>query len=325
MMPYFVYERARTAEEAAALLAGSGPDTRLLAGGTDLVPLLKDGLASARRLVDIRGLLEQMGGVGVGEGGTLRLGALATLAEVAEHPLVRGSYRALAQAAAVSASPQLRNAATLGGNLLQLTRCDYFRSGIRCFLNGGDVCYAAEGEHRHHSIYPRGTSVSVNPSDPATALLALDARVELLDASGESREVPLQELLKDPDRDDPRFLRLGEGEILTAILLPPGERDSVYVKAMERADWAFALAAVAVALRRDAAGKISGARVVLGAVAGQPLRDDAAEKALLGRELGDEAIAAASEAAAATARPLPGNAYKVEMVKGLVREALGAL
>lgn len=325
MMPYFVYERARTPEEAAAVLAGSGPETKLLAGGTDLVQLLKNRLTSARRLVDIRGLAEHMGGVAVGEGGALRLGALATLAEVAEHPLVRGSYRALAQAAAQSASPQLRNVATLGGNLLQLTRCDYFRSGVRCFLNGGDVCYAAEGEHRRHSIYPRGTSVSVNPSDPATALLALDARVELLNASGETREAPLQELLKDPDHDDPRFLRLGEGEILTAVVLPPADVDSVYVKAMERADWSFALAAVAVAVRRDASGTVEDARVVLGAVAGQPLRDEAAEAALVGRPIDDETIASASEAAASRARPLPGNAYKVELVRGLVREALRML
>lgn len=325
MMPYFTYERALRAEEVGPALVASGGRTRVLAGGTELVPLLKDRLVKADHLVDIRGLVDEMGGILVGEGGGLRVGALVTLAELARHPLVRANYRALAQAAEATASPELRNQATLGGNLLQLTRCEYFRSGAPCYLNGGQVCFAAEGRHERHSIYPRGTSVSVNPSDPATALLAADASLEILAPSGATRTVPIAEALKDPDHDDPRFLALGEGELIVAVVLPPGERASAYAKAMERADWSFALASVAVSLAFDGEGRVADARVVLGGVAGTPRREPAVEAALTGRRLDRPAVVRAAQAACQDARPLPGNGYKVELVRGLLRRALSGL
>lgn len=325
MIPQIDYDRPASLDTVLDLLLREGPRARPLAGGTDLLQLLKDGLVDAEHLIDLRGLAPALAGVEVGPGGALRVGALTTLAELAEHPLVRGSYRALAQAAELAASPQLRNMATIGGNLLQLNRCEYYRNDLPCALHGGETCLAAQGDHRHHAIFPQKTCITVNPSDPVTALLALDARVEIARANGDVREEPLAGRLKDPDPEDPRHFRLEEGELITAVHLPPAEGESVYLKAMERATWSFALAAVAVRLAFSTDGRVQAARVVLGAVAGQPRRAEAAEQALLGRTLDDEAVAAAADAAVAGTQPLPGNAYKVELVRGLVRKALQTL
>ncbi|MBE3590659.1 MAG: FAD binding domain-containing protein [Firmicutes bacterium] len=325
MIPRIDYDRPAALDTVLDVLLREGRRARPLAGGTDLLQLLKDGLLEVEHLLDLRALAPTLSGIAVGPGGALRIGALTTLAEVAEHPLVRGSFRALAQAAQLSASPQLRNMATIGGNLLQLNRCEYFRSDLPCWLHGGRSCLAAEGDHRHHAIFPQAPCLAVHPSDPATALLAFDARVEIARPGGAVVEEPLSARLKDPDPDDPHHFHLEEGELITAVLLPPAEGESVYEKAMERAAWSFALAAAAVRLSFSDGGRVAAARVVLGGVAGRPRRAEAAEAALLGRPLDAEAVAAAVEAALEGAAPLPGNAYKVELAKGILRKALQRL
>jgi xanthine dehydrogenase YagS FAD-binding subunit len=318
-MQPFTYTRPETIDEA---IRQSGDETRYFAGGTDLLTLMKRDIDVPGRLVDLKRLPELDDEI-VDTGDGVEIGALATLSELERHPLIRASYPALAEAAAIAATPQLRNMATIGGNLLQRPRCWYFRSEqVTCWLRGGDTCYAREGENQHHALFGESPCVATHPSDPATALLALDAAVTLRGAGGE-RMVPIGELFAVPEEGRRRETTLTDGEIVTKLRLPgfaPDER-STYRKAMDRKVWAFALVGVAarVVLEGD---RVSQARLVLGGVAPVPWRVEAAEGALVGSMLDAAAIDRAAEAALAGAIPLEKNAYKIPLAKALVRRAL---
>ena len=257
-----------------------------LAGGTDLVPLLRDGLTQADALADVRALLPR----GVEEGGA-RVGAGTTLAELegsAEIP------QALREACRLAASPQLRNMGTIGGNLLQATRCWYWRLDYPCFLHGGDRCHAREGEHREHAIFAVEPCASAHPSDPAAALLALGAVLETT-----ARRLPLAELYRLPTEDDRRLTTLAAGELVLRVELDQPDA-STYLKAMDRQRFGFPLVGVAAA-------RYGGeTRLALAGVAPIPW-----------------ALASPDGLDAAT--PLPGTAYKVEIARALVRRALAAL
>ncbi len=258
------------------------PGTVLLAGGTEVVPQLEDGLLAADTLVDLTALLPR------GISGT-RIGAGATLAELeasGEIPTV------LREACRLASSPQLRNMGTIGGNLLQSTRCWYWRLAYPCRLHGGDRCHARDGEHREHAIFANDLCASAHPSDLAAALLALGATVRT-----NRRELPLAELYRLPDPEDVRLLTLEQGEILLELELEPCDA-SVYLKAMDRKRFGFPLVGVA-AVRRGAA-----TRVALAGVAPVPW--------LLAGSVD-------------SATPLPGNAYKVEVARALVSRALASI
>ena len=297
---------------------------RPLAGGTDLLPLMKLDLAAPPRLVDIKRVEDLSAGI-EGEKG-LSLGALASLADIASHPQIVRRYPALAQAAAAAATPQLRNMATLGGNLLQRPRCWYFRNPhVACWLKGGEDCPARDGENRLHAILGEGICRAVHPSDLAPALLALDAQVELRGLRG-ARVLPLEALFAAPQDARRTETTIGDDELIATVGLPPldpGTR-SVYLKAMERKAWAFALVSCAVVLRLEG-GRIRHVRMALGGVAARPWRAAAAEKRLSGAEasaaLFDEAAGAALEGAA----PLRHNAYKLPLARALLRRALDQL
>ena len=257
-----------------------------LAGGTDLVPLLRDGLARADALADVRALLPR----GVEEGGA-RVGAGTTLAELersAEIP------QALREACRLAASPQLRNMGTIGGNLLQATRCWYWRLDYPCFLHGGDRCHAREGEHREHAIFAVEPCASAHPSDPAAALLALSAVLETT-----ARRLPLAELYRLPTADDRRLTTLAAGELVLRIDVEQPDA-STYLKAMDRQRFGFPLVGVA------AARYGSETRLALAGVAPIPW-----------------ALESPDGLDAAT--PLPGTAYKVEIARALVRRAIAAI
>jgi xanthine dehydrogenase YagS FAD-binding subunit len=293
--------------------------TRPLAGGTDLVTQLKDHLISPDRLVSLRGL--GLRGVAV-RAGRLYIGALTTLSELERDPQLRSDpYRALAQAAHSAASPQLRNVATIGGNLLQDVRCPYYRGPFTCWLKGGTDCYARNGEHHIHALFQQSPCIAAHPSDPVTALLALDATVTLAGRDGE-RSVDLLELLVPPTDERRTLNTLGQAELITNITLPA--RDgwrSTYQKAMERAVYAFALAGVAAAIKVEQ-GKVAAARIALGGIANTPLPASDAAASLIGKPLTDESIATAAALAVRGARPLPQTTYKEELVVRLVRAAL---
>jgi xanthine dehydrogenase YagS FAD-binding subunit len=322
MLPPFAYARPRSLRQALALLEDgtSAP----LAGGTDLLGCMQDGVAHPKQLVSLSALPE-LGVLEARLDGSLRLGALTPLAVVAAHPVVRERFPVLARAAASVGSPQLRNQGTLGGNLLQRPRCWYFRGEFTCLRKGGDSCYAQDGRNARHAILGGGTCVMVHPSDTAPALVALEAVARLAGPRGR-RRVPVAELFVGPDRDVRRETVLRPGELLVEVEVPapaPGTR-SAYDKARARGSFDFALcgAAVALGLRE---GLVTRARVVLTGVAPVPWRARGAEQMLEGHPLDAERIAAASGAAVARAEALSENGYKVAMTRGLVERLLTAI
>jgi len=257
-----------------------------LAGGTDLVPLLRDRLVEAETLVELRGVVPR----GVHDGGS-RIGAGTTLAELEAD---REIPQALREACSLAASPQLRSMGTIGGNLLQATRCWYWRLKFPCFLHGGDRCHARQGAHREHAIFGNEQCASAHPSDPAAALLALGTAVRT-----DRRELPIADLYRLPTEDDRDVTTLEPGELILELDVPQPEA-STYLKAMDRARFTFALVGVAAARTSD------GVRLALAGAAPIPW--------LLG-----------SPGDLDRATPLPGTAFKVDLARPLIRRALEAL
>jgi xanthine dehydrogenase YagS FAD-binding subunit len=315
----------------------SGPDidTRLLAGGTDLLPLMKAHVAAPNRLVDIKRLDElprgiradRLGGNGHGpESGGATLGALTTLSEIETSRLIQTRYTALAQAAALAATPQLRNMATLGGNLLQRPRCWYFRHELfHCWLKGGEECHAYDGQNEQHALFGGGPCYAAHPSDLPAALLALDAEVRLQGPAGE-RTVPLADFYALPEAARRQETRLTADELILSVRLPalPEGADSTYLKAMDRKVWAFALAGVA-AMLQVLQGRIAAARLVLSGVAPIPWHVPAAETHLIGHTPSAALFAEAAEIALAGAEPLAHNGYKIPLARSLIEQALTTL
>lgn len=285
--------RPSSAEEAAAAL---GNGSVALAGGTELVPLLRDGLAKADKLVQISAVVPRgIDGRKVRRGQTevsplagFVIGAGTTLAELEVDPEIP---QALREACSLAASPQLRSMGTIGGNLLQATRCWYWRLGFDCWLHGGEKCFAKDGAHREHAIFGNDLCASAHPSDIAAALIALDATLRTT-----KRELPVGELYRLPTEDDRNMTTLAPDELILELEVPRPEA-STYLKAMDRRKWSFALVGVA------AARFSAGVRIVLAGVAPIPWTLDSA-------------------AALDDSTPLPGTAYKVEIARALVRRAL---
>ncbi len=322
MMPSFAYVRPDRLDAALTRLAAGG--ARVHGGGTDLLGCLREHILTPATVVSIS-RLDELRGIHETSDGGLRLGALTTIAEVAEHPLVRERYTALAEAAAQVASPQLRHQGTLGGNLCQKPRCWYYRSDLHCLRKGGEACFAFDGENQYHCIFGGDRCYYVHPSDPAPALAALDAVVHASGASS-SRTIPVDELLVPASVDPHRETVLEPDELITEVILPPpasGLRSS-YRKVRARASWDFALVGAALALAFDG-DVVRQARVVLSGVASVPWRAQSVEKALTGRRLDEETISAAAAAAVNGAEPLEHNGYKVPLLEGLVRERLEAV
>ncbi|MEV1048165.1 xanthine dehydrogenase family protein subunit M [Streptomyces sp. NPDC049916] len=324
-MREFDYARAHDVTGAVTLLAAD-PDARFLGGGTNLVDLMKTGVERPGRLVDVRDL--PLDGIESAPGGGLRIGATVTNSDLAAHPEIRRHYPALTQAVLAGASGQLRNMATVGGNLLQRTRCGYFTDVSKpCNKRvPGSGCPAVDGEHHNHAVLgASGHCVAVHPSDMGVALTAFDAVVayETLDGPG---EIPVTDLYV-PVGDSPhRETALPPGALITHVTLPaaPVAARSRYRKVRERASYAFAIGSVAAALDIQD-GRVRDARLALGAVASRPWRARAAEAVLTGAPADGETFAAAADAELAAARPLPRNGYKVTLMRNLVVSVLTEL
>jgi xanthine dehydrogenase YagS FAD-binding subunit len=322
MLATFSYQRAVSLKE--AIGAATRPETRIMAGGTDLLGCLRDGVFQANRLVSLNGI-KDLKGIKSLPGGGWRIGALTTLTEIAEHPKILEAYPVLAQAAASVATPQLRNQGTLGGNLCQRPRCWYFRGQFNCRRKGGDTCFAETGQSEFHAIFGAAQCYIVHPSDTAAALVALDARASITGPKG-TRQVPLGSFFVLPKDNLRKETVLEPGEVLTEVRvnpLPSGAR-SLYRKVRERAAFDFALAGAAVVLV-VASGRVQTARIVLSGVAPIPWRSAEAEKAITGQALDATAIAAAAEAAVKGASPMADNGYKVPLVRGVMEEVLTKL
>jgi xanthine dehydrogenase YagS FAD-binding subunit len=317
-MQQVAYHRAAS-EGAALSLAAAHPDAAFIAGGTDLLQLFKQGPAAPARLIDISRLpLDRI----EPRSDALRIGALARLADVARHPEVRRSHPALAQAIAASASPQVRNLATVGGNLLQRTRCGYFRSAdLPCNKRQpGSGCAARDGENRLHAIF--GASLhcaATHASDLAVALLALDAVVHVLSHES-ARVLPIARLFRLPGDTPQRDSTLAPGELIAAVEVPVAHR-SGYLKVRDRASFEFAVVSVAVALEVEDE-VIRSARLAAGGVGTVPWRLLASERALAGARAEPAAFAAAAAHAADGAEPLSQNGFKIELLRRTVKRAL---
>ena len=295
----------------------------LKAGGVDLLDLMKEGLLSPRRVVNLRTIAD-LGRIVEEPGGSIRVGSMVTLAQLAEHPAIRTHYRALAEAAGNSASPQIRQVATIGGNLLQRPRCWYFRSlHHHCVRKGGEACFAFAGENEYHAIFGQNGCAIVHPSTSATALVAFNARLELTAARGQKRVVALEEFFLSPEQNIERENDLRPGEILTAVLLPP-QRDtrSAHLRQGEMESFDWPVADVAVVLDIGAGNVCRRASVVLGAAAPVPYRAKEAEKVLAGKSITEDTARSAAGAALAGAMPLSRNAYKLPIFEALVRRAI---
>lgn len=319
-MNRFEFARPTSVGEARELVAQK-PGSVLKAGGIDLLDHLKEHLVEPPRIVDLKSI-PGLNQIRVEADGSLRIGTLATLAQVAAHAGVAQSHPALAQACGEAASPQIRNVATIGGSVLQRPRCWYYRlESYKCLKKGGDVCYAVNGENRYLSIFGGGPSYATHPSNAAVALVALNATLALEGPRGK-RAVPAEGFFTLPGKDPLRENQLGKDEILTEIRVPPaaGVR-SVYEEVRERAAFDWPLVSVAAALK-SSGGVIREARVVLGAVAPIPWRSTSAEQALVGKGLNEATAAAAAQAAIVGASPLSDNGYKVGLMQMLVRRTL---
>ena len=312
-------------EGAAVATVAENPSASFVAGGTEMLNWMKDGIEEPDLLVDVNALPFKDVEV---RGHSVRIGAMCTMSDVASEPAVREAYPALAEALEASASPQLRNMATIGGNLLQRTRCPYFReTSFPCNKRSpGSGCSALGGEHRMHAILGASDAcVAVHPSDLAVALVALDAVVHTRGAGGE-RTIPIDDFYLLPGSAPERETVLQHGELIVGVEVPasPFAARSRYLKVRGRASYEFALVSTAVAIEL-VDGTVSSARVALGGVAPKPWRARAAEEVLVGDRLDAAAIAAAGAVAVRGARPLRDNAFKVRLAERAVVRALSEI
>jgi xanthine dehydrogenase YagS FAD-binding subunit len=301
----------------------AGRSATLAGGGSDVLGMMKDRLITPDVLVSLKTVkgLDQV----TVENGRVTIGGLITLDALSAHPLIRRQYPVLAEAAADVATPQIRNVATLAGNVCQRPWCWYYRNGFKCFKNGGNTCYSFAGENQFHAIFGGGPSYIVHPSDTAPALVALDAMFRITGPGGD-RVVPAAEFFTLPRVDAAHENVLKDDEALTAIVLPAaadGVR-STYHKVMDREAWTHAVVSAAVVLRMNK-DVCSSARLVLGGVAPIPWRVPAAEQLLVGKKITPQLAAQAAAAAVAGARPLAKNGYKIPLTQTTVRRTLESL
>jgi len=325
----FDYYKVTTVAQAVSLLIRYQEAAAILAGGSDMLTMMKDRLRGPKfrapqHLIDIKGIKdlnlirEQKDG--------LKIGATVTLRNIVSSPLVADRYPLLAQAAVQVAVPQIRNVGTLAGNLCQRPRCWYFRGKLfkDCFRKGGENCYALAGENQYHAIFPADNCGMVCSSDLATALTALQARVEIVTPKG-SKLVPIEQFYLRPEKNPLRETVLNSAEMVQSVVIPVPAAGSkgIYLKLKEREAFDFAIVSVAAmaTLRDDA---VSDVRIVLGGVAPVPFRAIDAEEALRGKRVGDSIVAACA-AAVKGARPLSSNGYKVKAAKGIIEKALTSL
>jgi len=322
-MQSFEWVDATSVEHAASLLATDSPTGSVVAkaGGVDLVDLMKEGILRPSRVVNLKSI------AGLGDitetDGALTIGALVTLAEIESAVAVRTRYPALADAAEHAATPQVRNAATIGGNLLQRPRCWYFRSA-HFHQQGVDAATAAiKGENQYHAIFDNAKSPMVHASTPATALVAYGAEVELTNQNRQSRMVLVKDLLLPPDATRDRDTSIARGEILTRVRIPAlrARTLAAYHKQTERESYDWPICDVAVVLRMD--GKtVADAGIVLGWVAPTPRRALESERVLRGKAVTDSLAREAARAAVTGATPLSKNAYKVPVLEAVVRRTI---
>jgi len=325
VMPSFELLQPTSVADAQSLLERNGSDAWVLAGGLDSFDWLKDRIKRPKTVVDLSGI-EELKGIRTTNDG-IEIGAMTTLTDVVQHPVIREKYSLLAESAAVVASPQIRNQGTLGGNVSQDTRCWYYRAGWPCYRAGGNICYAdtPEGRNREHAILHADRCVAVNPSDTAPALIALDAKFVIRTNKGD-RVVDAEDYFIGPNIDITRLHILRPGDILTAIRIPStwaGAR-FYFEKVRDRNVWDFPLLNVASAMTISG-GSINRIRIAVNAAAARPLRLKNVESAVRGMQPNGATGEMAGKLAVEGAVPLQFNAYKIPLMRNLVKRAISGV
>jgi xanthine dehydrogenase YagS FAD-binding subunit len=325
VMPAFELLQPDSIAEAQRLLEQNGSDGWALAGGLDSFDWLKDRIKKPKTVVDLSGIGELRGIRTTSDG--IDIGAMTTLTEVAQHPVIREKYSLLAQAAELVASPQIRNQGTIGGNVSQDARCWYYRAGWPCYRAGGNICYAdtPEGRNREHAILHADRCVAVNPSDTAPALIALDAKFVIETRKGE-RVVDAEDYFIGPEIDITRLHILEPGDLLTAIRIPSKWAGAKFYfeKVRDRNVWDFPLLNVASAMTLSG-GRIGEMRIAVNGAAARPLRLKTVENAVRGMPPNAATGQMAGELAVQGAVPLQFNAYKIPLMRNLVKRAIGGV
>ena len=325
VMPAFQLYQPGSIADAQKILQQNGNDALVLAGGLDSMDWLKDRIKKPKVVVNLGGIGELKGIRETSDG--LEIGAMTTLTEVAQNPVIRKKYGVLAQAAEVVASPQIRNQGTLGGNLSQDTRCWYYRAGWPCYRAGGNICYADTpvGRNREHAILHAERCVAVNPSDTAPACIALDAKFVLATPKGQ-HVIDAEDYFIGPDLDITHMNVLKPGYLLTSIRIPStwANADFYFEKVRDRNVWDFPLMNVASAMKISG-DSIQNARIAVNAVAARPLRLKMVEDSVRGKPRNAATGEAAGKLAVQGAVPLQFNAYKIPLMRNLVKRAVGGV
>ena len=322
VMPAFELFQPASVDDTLSLLDRFRGDAWVMAGGLDSFDWLKDRIKRPKVVVDLSAVKALRGVRAAGDG--LEIGATTTLTEVVSHPTVKDKYGILMEAAEAAASPQIRNQGTLGGNVSQDTRCWYYRGGWSCYRAGGNICYAdtPTAMNREHAIFDSNRCVAVNPSDTAPALVALDAKMVIRSRGGE-RVVEAEDFFIGPAIDITRMTILEPGDLLTAIRLPAtfAGAQFYFEKVRDRQVWDFPLVNVASAMTASG-GTIKDLRLAVNGVAAHPVRLRAVENAVRGKPRNEETAKLAGDLAVEGAQPLAHNAYKIPLMKNLVKRAI---
>lgn len=320
-MNNFEYIQPKTLKDASKALGADWQTSLPFAGGTDLLGMMKDGIESPTKLVNLKSI-PGLNQINYTAGTGLSIGALATITEIAEHPLINERYPVLAQAAKEVASPQLRNVGTIGGNICQRPRCWYFRGEFHCLRKGGDMCYAVAGRHKFHCVIAGGPCFIVHPSDIAVALTALEAKLVIFSGK-KSRAISIKDFFVVPDINVERENILQPGEIVTEIQIPglPASTRSGYLKLKERGAWDFALVSVAAVAQKNGSSFASGT-VALGGVAPIPWLEKEVSAQLAGLDINAENSEQLSKKALSRAEPLENNAYKLPLAQNMIKKLL---
>ena len=321
-MRAFEYANATTKEQAVSLLGSNWDESDILAGGTDLLALMKDDIIAPKRLVNIKDIPE-LRGLKVSSKEGLRIGALVTIQELADDSNVQSKYSVIAKTASEIAGPQIRNMATIGGNLCQRPRCWYYRAGYGLLAkNDKGESLVLSGDNRYHAILGNaGPAYFVSPSSLAPLLVALGASVRTFGPKGK-REIPVEKFFRIPQSDSEREHDLMPNEIVTEVIVPPmqGARSATYeIRQKDAMDWPLAIASVALNMSGN---KVSSARVVMGHVAPIPWRSAEAEAALAGKTITEDVAKAAGDAAVTNAKSLGRNGYKIQLARVAVKRAI---
>ena len=320
-MQTFKYVQPKSLDDAAGISGTEGDAAILFAGGTDVLGLIKNEIISPSKVINLKSIpgldrIEYTNGAG------LKIGALTTVNEIAEHPVIMEKFTVLHEAAKEVASPQLRNVGTIGGNICQRPRCWYFREDFDCIRKGGDTCYAIGGENKYHCVVGGGPCYIVHPSDIAVALVALNAEFTITNGK-EPKKISADKFFVLPGENTLQENILKPGEILTEIFIPDfsANTGSRYIKFKERNVWDFAIVSIAAVFKKIGS-KLASARIVLGGVAPIPWIDVNLNRKLVGMELSDKSIENAAANTLMGAEPMEKNEYKIPLARNLVKKVL---